>query len=124
MVIHQRRAQVCFFQSTVQHNAGCDPSQFYYRGSNHERDIPRTRQRDERLRINTSRIGDCASGRGDCHIRYIVLVPERKAPEVHCKGTVRVSPEYLLKRDLVGDPGVVVPASPVGKGDCSTAFQP
>ena len=76
MVIHKSRSQVRFFQGTVQHNARGDICQLHDRGASHERDIPGTRQRDERLGINAAGIGDCAAGCADCHIRYIVLVPE------------------------------------------------
>ena len=34
----------------------------------------------------------------------------------------RIATEYLFKGDLVGDPGIVVPASPVGKGHGSFSF--
>ena len=124
MVIHQSSAFVRFLQGTVQHNAGCDPGQFHDRGSDHQGNIPGTRQGDERLGIYAARIGDRAAGRRDCHIRYIVLVPEREAPEIHGKGAVWITPEYFLKRDLIGDPGVVVPTCPVGEGHCSFSLEP
>ena len=77
MIVHQCSIQVCFLQGTVQHNTCGDIRQFHDRGSNYERDIPGTRQRDERFGINTTGDGDCVAGRGDCYIRNIVLINVR-----------------------------------------------
>ncbi|MPN40476.1 hypothetical protein SDC9_188014 [bioreactor metagenome] len=37
---------------------------------------------------------------------------------------MRISPQNLLKADLIGDPGVIESALPVGKCDHARAFQP
>lgn len=124
VIVHQGAAQIGFLQSTVQNNAAGNACQFYDGCAYHERNISGARQGDERFGINAARIGDCAAGCRDCHIRYIVLVPEGIAPEIHSEGTVRIAPEHLLKRDLVCNPGVVVPSGPVGEGHRSFSLQP
>ena len=49
VVVHQGGAQIRLFQSTVQHDARCDPGQFHDRGSDHQGNIPGACQGDERL---------------------------------------------------------------------------
>ena len=115
-------ALVSFLQYGVDNDAPGDALQFHNGCADHERDVPGACHRQDRLGIHAARIRDHRSGRGDCDVSGGIGIEERITAEVDLKGTMRIAPEHLLKRDLVGNPRFVVAACPVGKGHGAAPF--
>ena len=124
MVIHQSGALVGFLQHGINDDALGDVFQFHDGQAHHEGNTPGACDRQDWLGIHTSRIRDDRPGSSNRDVRIGVGIEERIAAEVDRKGTVRIAPEHLFKRDLVGNPRSIVAASPVGKGHGAAALQP
>jgi len=108
MIVHQSIADISFLQGRVNHNASCNVGQFHDGCADHERNVARASERDFRLRVNTARVRDDRPGSSDRNVVTSVGMEERITAEVHGKSTVRIAPEHLFKRDLVGNPRFVV----------------
>ena len=124
MVVHQGGALVGFLQHGINDDAPGDVLQFHNGRAHHECDVPGACDRQDRLGVHTSRIRDDRSGCSDRDVSDGISIEERIAAEVDRKGTVRIAPEHLFKRDLVGNSCFVVSACPVGKGHGAAAFEP
>ena len=116
MVVHQGGPLVGFLEGRVNHNVSANVRELHNGRTDHERNVSRTCYRQDRLGIHTSRIRDDRTGRGDRDVRGSIGIEERIAAEIHRKSTVRIAPEHLFKRDLVGNPRFIVSAGPVSKG--------
>ena len=71
-----------------------------------------------------SAVEDDAPGSGNCDVSGGISIEKRITAKVDGEGTVRIAPEHLFKRDLVGDPRFVVTACPVCKGHRACSLQP
>lgn len=113
--IHQGAAQVCFLQSAVKDDIPRNTFQFHNGCAHHERDVPGTIHRKDRLGVNAAGIGDGRPGCGDC-IDYswgqisIEVEPMRRIESVPCEGGM--SDSYVMDIDPddidVSDPVTVV----------------
>ena len=112
MVVHQGGALIGFLQSAVEDDAPGDVLQFHDGCAYHERDVSGAVHREDWLGVHAAGIRDDRPGRGDCDVSGGISIEERIAAKVYGKGAVRVAPEHLFKRDLIGDPRLVIPAVP------------
>ena len=100
MIVHKGGALIGFLQNGVNDDAPGDVLQFHDGCAHYERDVPRACYRQDRLGIYTAGVRDDRSGRCDRDVSGGIGIKERIAAEVHSKGTVRIAPEHLFKRDL------------------------
>ena len=91
MVVHQGAAQVGFLQSAVENDAPGNILQFHNGCTHHERNVPGTIHREDRLGVHASRIRDDRPGCGDRDVNGGIGIDERIAVKVDGKGPMRIA---------------------------------
>ena len=124
MVVHQGGALVGFLQNGINDDAPRDVFQFHNGHAHHERNVSGACDRQDRFGVDAARIRDDRPGRSDCNVSGSIGVKEWITSEIDREGAVRIAPEHLFKRDLIGDPCFVVTACAVREGHRTAAFQP